>query len=100
MEKLKHTPGPWLAKHSQSKEAFNVVGTHIGQLYKISRCEYLKTERMPTVSERNKAEAEANAKLQAAAPEMLKFIMEIVERYPNSPWIYEEANALIKKAVE
>ena len=34
------------------------------------------------------------------APELLKFVREISERYPNSPWIYEEANKLIKKATE
>jgi len=45
-------------------------------------------------------EAEANAKLIAAAPEMLNFIIEMAERYPNSEWIYKEANELIKKATE
>ena len=30
--------------------------------------------------------------------ELLKFVKEMAKRYPNSPWIYEQANELIKKA--
>lgn len=41
---------------------------------------------------------EANAKLIVVAPELLEFAIEMAERYQNSPWIYEQANALIKKA--
>lgn len=32
--------------------------------------------------------------------EMLEFIQEMARRYPNSPWIYKEANEIIKKATE
>lgn len=100
MENKKHTPGPWKVKHSESKEAYNVVGTHVGQLYKICQCLYMTTESMPNVSEKNKLESEANAKLIAAAPDMLKFIMEMAEIYENSPWISGEANKLIKQVLE
>lgn len=34
-----------------------------------------------------------------AAPELLKFAMDMVERYPNSPWILEQANQAINKAL-
>ena len=39
-------------------------------------------------------------KLAEAAPEMLKYIQEMVRRYPNNPWIYEEGKTLIKKATQ
>jgi hypothetical protein len=41
-----------------------------------------------------------NAKLIAAAPELLQFAIEMARRYPNSPWINEEANKLIEKATK
>jgi len=42
-------------------------------------------------------EAEIHAKLFNVAPELLNFAIEMKQRYPNSPWIYEEAERLIKK---
>lgn len=38
--KTKHTPAPWKVKHSESKHAFNVIGTQLGQRHKIARCPY------------------------------------------------------------
>lgn len=55
----KNTPEPWVVKHSLSKNAFNVVGTRIGHMYKISRCPYF--------NEFDKEEARANAELIAEA---------------------------------
>jgi len=43
---------------------------------------------------------EANAKLISAAPELLEFAQEMVRRYPNSPWIYEQAQKTIEKALK
>jgi len=42
---------------------------------------------------------QANAKLIAAAPELLEFAMEMVKRYPNSEWITDQANKAINKAI-
>jgi hypothetical protein len=42
----------------------------------------------------------ADEKLRAAAPELLQFAIEMARRYPNSPWINEEANKLIEKATK
>ncbi len=39
-------------------------------------------------------------KLIAAAPELLEFAIEMVRRYPNSPWIYEQGNKAIQKATK
>ncbi len=41
----------------------------------------------------------ANAKLIAAAPELLEFAIEMVKRYPVSPWITEQGKKAIKKAL-
>ena len=40
-----------------------------------------------------------NAKLIAAAPELLAFAIEMVKRYPNSPWITNQATEAINKAL-
>jgi hypothetical protein len=37
--------------------------------------------------------------VEKAAPELLEFAMEMVKRYPNSPWIYEQGQKAINKAL-
>jgi hypothetical protein len=44
-------------------------------------------------------ETEANAQLIASAPELLEFAIEMVKRYPNSPWITEQGQKAINKAL-
>jgi len=41
---MKHTKAPWQVKHSESKFAFNVVGTIPGCKYKVARVPYLVSE--------------------------------------------------------
>ena len=41
----------------------------------------------------------ANVKLAAASPELLAFAIEMVRRYPNSPWITEQGTEAINKAL-
>jgi hypothetical protein len=71
-DKLKSTPGPWEVKHSESKSAFNIVGTQLGGKYKLARVPYLVDDRLGELNDTWKQEAEANAKLIAAAPELLE----------------------------
>jgi hypothetical protein len=52
------------------------------------------------ISEMNMKVVEANAKLIAAAPELLEFAIEMVKRYPNSPWISKQGQAAINKATK
>jgi len=66
--KTLHTPGPWQVKHSESKPAFNVIGSVLGGKYKIARCPYVLISN-PVIDEREMKEAEANARLIASAPE-------------------------------
>lgn len=44
------------------------------------------------------ANAERLAKCWNMHDELLQFAKEMSRRYPNSPWIYKEANELIEKA--
>ena len=44
-------------KHSQSKNAWNVIGTDLGGKYKIARVPYLIVEGSETLTTKNKAEA-------------------------------------------
>lgn len=74
----KYTPGPWQVKRSESKPALNIVGTALGCKYKIARCPI--EDYGPKYPETNKtelAEVEANAKLIAAAPELLEALIEL-----------------------
>lgn len=73
------TPGHWTVRRSESNPAYNVVGTNLGKKWKIARC--------PFVDEFDKAEAEANAKLIAAAPDMYEALFNLnqaIDDYWNS----------------
>jgi hypothetical protein len=114
MSNTKHTPGPWTVKHSESKTAFNVIGTALGGKYKIARCPYFSTNGMyPETDRRDKAETEANAQLIAAAPELLealsnyKTVMErFFETLPDelvidliTAAVVQDANDMAKRAL-
>lgn len=91
--KNNHTAGEWKVKHSESKDAFNIVGTKLGGKYKIARCPYLQIEGSPELSEREKDETEANAKLIAASPELLKLVQMAVEYWDSD---LSQAEKIIK----
>ena len=65
--KLPITRGRWIVKKSESKNAFNVVGTAMGGTYKIARCPYLVVPNNEVINEREQKEANANATLMADA---------------------------------
>lgn len=104
---MNYTKGPWNVRHSESKTAFNVIGTVPGCKYKIARCPYIITA-IEELDKREKDEAEANAKLIAAAPDMLQVLTNFIEDYEgwksgendsnNVEGIYEQAKAAINKA--
>jgi len=47
--------------HSESKSAWNIVGTALGSTYKIARIPYFIDERIPKISEHNKQMAKNHA---------------------------------------
>lgn len=77
-----------LKKHGYDKEfeCFS-VGNNKGQV-----------ALFPT-DDTGKEVAEANAKLFVASKDLLEFAQEMAKRYPNSPWITEQANKAITKAL-
>lgn len=51
--------------HSQSKDAWNIVGTQLGKKYKIARVPYILTDRLET-NDRDKNEALEHAEFISA----------------------------------
>jgi len=47
--------------HSETKNAWNIVGTALGHKYKIARIPYYIAESLPEISNRNKEEAKNHA---------------------------------------
>lgn len=76
---FKGTKGEWDIKHSESKDAFNIVGTVVGGHYKIARIPYLVTESLIEVNRREKLEAQYNSKLISKAPELLELLNQFLE---------------------
>jgi len=104
---FKGTKGEWKVKHSESKNAFNVVGTVLGGNYKIARVPYFAIG-TPLANNRERLEAEANAKLIAASPLIIEYLIRRFD-YLNSLELninsdnfkeYEAIKSLIIKATE
>ena len=94
--KAKHSATPWKSIFAidKSRAVRNDAGL-IATIYKPSR--------YPGQDERYEAEmeeAKANQKIIEEAPKMLAFIQEIVDRWPNNPWIQKSGKELIKKVTE
>ncbi|MES2620203.1 MAG: hypothetical protein V4615_05055 [Bacteroidota bacterium] len=94
-----YTPAPWAVKHSETKPAFNVIGTVLGGRYKIARCPYI------AALNREREEAQSNARLIAAAPELLEALLQITGQFGTqrnadnySRFAIEKAEAAIAKA--
>jgi hypothetical protein len=73
---FKGTPGSWQIRKSESKQAYNVVGTKLGGKWKIARCP-ATVYNMPDLDEKGMIEAKANALLVSCAPDMLESLLSI-----------------------
>lgn len=97
MIEFKGTKGPWkMAGESISgNKNFNIIGTVVGGRHKIARVPF---NHDPSFSDnlnvRDKSEAEANAKLIAAAPELL----EIVKHFVDEFWSGDHSKEMLNKA--
>jgi hypothetical protein len=82
----KYTEGKWIVKRSESKPAFNIVGTALGRKYKIARCPITDFgSKYPETNKAELTEVEANAKLIAAAPELLEACKKMIQAFNNTP---------------
>jgi hypothetical protein len=81
MSKLQHTPGPWVFTGSMHKKAYLVNG---GDKYICSVWDHLREDDNGHPIDMDK-EMQSNARLIAAAPEMLEAL---IEQYK---WLYSKA---------
>ena len=86
---FKGTKGEW--KVNLCGDTRSIINTNEKSLVDVW---YALSDNFPS-----KDEGKANAKLIAAAPELLAFAIEMVKRYPNSPWITNQATEAINKAL-
>jgi hypothetical protein len=84
MNELKHTPGPWVTDDKQSGDVFRYVMPEDGSVLPICRLDV------------DRFETEANARLIAAAPELLEALKEIVR---NDPWGSSSAGMIARAAI-
>ena len=94
-EKLKHTPGPWGYEDPMGPDILTIVANPEAEVYDWIWVAQIGTE--PVEDEdgsvrdkRTFAEHEANARLIAAAPDLLEVAMRILERGYVSEHIEEE----------
>ena len=98
--KRKHTKGKWEVIHSESKDAWNITGTLAGGKYKLARVPYITMERTDTNSSFNRTvrrEAEADAKLMAAAPDLYAALLECEALIKDYPTIYRMTKEALNK---
>lgn len=100
MKDQKFTKGPWEIKHSESKTAFNIVGTIPGGKYKIARLPYEFEERYDKkINDIFKNESEANAKLISSSPKMLATLLE-VKNSTNFPMMETKVQIWVQEAID
>lgn len=79
MKEFKGTPGPWEIKAEEvDKHYIRIRGTRLGGRFKVAN---VLTPFYEGVHEREANETRANAKLIAAAPELLEALHNMVEAY-------------------
>lgn len=91
---MKHTQGEWELSDVQKTSWGGVQREVIVHI----ESHHFKGVAVANVYDTDGEEGNANARLITAAPDLLEFAQEMVRRYPNSPWIFEQGNEVIKKA--
>lgn len=79
----KHTPGPWtLLPEEADKDYLRIRGTRLGARYKVANVHMPRLwESHYVLRDRENAESVANARLIAAAPELLEAAKLVLEWY-------------------
>ena len=98
-DKTKHTPGPWETKPEEcDKPYIRIRGTRLGSRYKVANA---ITPVYDGVGAREAEETRANARLIAAAPELLEALQAIINDGLHCdvvPHLHTKARAAIAKA--
>ena len=78
-----HTTGPWtMLPEEADKDYLRIRGTRLGGRYKVANVHHIRFEGVhAVVRERDDAESMANARLIAAAPELLEAAKLVLEWY-------------------
>jgi len=99
MSENKHTPGPWATMPEEVDRPYiRIRGTRLGGRYKVAN---VLTPDHEGVHAREAVETRANAKLIAAAPDLLEVLHEIAADGVHSnvvPYLHRKALAAIAKA--
>lgn len=98
-ENAKHTPGPWTVLPEEAdKDYLRIRGTRLGGRYKVANVHHIRYEGVhAVVRERDDAESMANARLIAAAPELLEALQGLVavlDKQLHSPHAAARASPL------
>lgn len=97
----KHTQGPWtLLPEEADKDYLRIRGTRLGWRYKVANVHHIRFEGVhAVVRERDDAESMANARLIAAAPELLEALQFVMTASGEQlSTAFEQAQAAIAKA--
>jgi hypothetical protein len=94
----KHTKGPWTLLPAESdKDYLRIRGTQLGGRYKVANVHQWRYEGMPdSIRQHDDAESMANARLIAAAPEMLEALKSALWRMQQ--YDYQAMEGTIAKA--
>ena len=96
--KTSHTPGPWLLLPEEvDKPYIRVRGTHLGGRYKIAN---VVTPIYENIHEREAQETRANARLIAAAPELLEALQDAYPYIDNDHLRTRIGNLIVKATGE
>ena len=96
-----HTTGPWtMLPEEADKDYLRIRGTRLGGRYKVANVHHLRFEGVhAVVRERDDAESMANARLIAAAPELLEALQFVMTASGEQlGTAFEQAQAAIAKA--
>lgn len=82
----KHTKGPWTLLPAESdKDYLRIRGTQLGGRYKVANVHQWRYEGMPdSIRQHDDAESMANARLIAAAPELLEALKNLDDYVSNN----------------
>lgn len=97
----KHTPGPWAVLPEEAdKDYLRIRGTRLGCRYKVANVHMPRLwESHDVLRDHENAESWANARLIAAAPELLEALQFVMTAFGEQlSTAFEQAQAAIAKA--